>query len=204
LRYRRAFVQPTPRLDTMRTASTLSLLAATLVIAVAGCASGNGTATKEAKSTESFLGRTKSAVATLSPAASGATLGIVTFAASGNQVDVHVVATGLAPGSVHGFHVHETGNCASPDFSSAGGHFNPTKQPHGPQTGAHHMGDMPSLLADPAGRIDTTFTLEGVALGGADGYVGRAVILHAGPDDFTTQPTGNSGGRIACGVIAAL
>jgi len=187
----------------MRTASTLSLLAATFVIAFAGCASKSGTAAKPASASEPMFGRTKSAVATLSPAASGATLGIVTFAASGNQVDVHIVATGLPPGSVHGFHVHETGNCASPDFTSAGGHFNPTKQPHGPQTGPHHMGDMPSLLADPAGKIDTTFTIEGVSLGGADGYVGRAVILHAGPDDYTTQPTGNSGGRIACGVIAA-
>jgi Cu-Zn family superoxide dismutase len=185
----------------MRTASTLSLLAATLVIAFAGCASKNGA--PPAAASGPMVGQTKAAVATLSPAASGAALGIVTFAASGNQVDVHVVATGLPPGSVHGFHVHETGNCASPDFTSAGGHFNPTKQPHGPQSGPHHMGDMPSLLADPAGKIDTKFTVEGVALGGTDGYVGRAVILHAGPDDYATQPTGNSGGRIACGVIAA-
>jgi Cu-Zn family superoxide dismutase len=193
----------------MRIASTLSLLAASLVIAFAGCASKGGTTPKPAAApsptppAEPFFGRTKAAVATLSPAASGAVQGIVTFSASGNQVDVHVLATGLAPGSVHGFHVHEIGNCASPDFMSAGGHYNPMHQPHGPQTGPHHLGDMPSLLADPTGKIDTTFTLEGVPLGGADGYVGHAVILHAGPDDYTTQPTGNSGGRIACGVIAA-
>jgi Cu-Zn family superoxide dismutase len=187
----------------MRIALTLSLLAAALGLGIAGCASKGTPASGDTKTTDSSAGRTKSAVATLSPAASGAVLGIVTFVTSGNAVDVHVVATGLAPGSVHGFHVHETGNCASPDFTSAGGHFNPTRQPHGPQTGAHHAGDMPSLLADPAGRIDTFFTLSDVALGGADGYVGRAVILHAGPDDYTTQPTGNSGGRIACGVIAA-
>ena len=155
-----------------------------------------------AKVTESIFSRTRSAVATLSPAAGGTATGIVSFSASGNAVDVHVQASGLVPGSVHGIHVHETGNCASADFMSAGGHFNPTHQPHGPQTGPHHLGDMPSLLADPSGKVDAKFTLNGVALGGSDGYVGRAVILHAGPDDYATQPTGNSGGRIACGVIA--
>jgi Cu-Zn family superoxide dismutase len=186
----------------MRIASTLSLVAA---LALAGCASRPpvAPAAADAKATESFFGRTKAAVATLSPSATGGALGIVTFATSGGAIDVHVVATGLVPGSVHGFHVHENGNCASPDFASAGGHFNPAKQAHGPQAGPHHMGDMPSLLADPEGRIDTRFTLNGVALGGTDGYVGHAVILHAGPDDYQTQPTGNSGGRLSCGVIAA-
>lgn len=144
-----------------------------------------------------------SAVATLSPAATGGATGIVTFVAAGGQVDVHVVAAGLAPGSVHGFHVHDKGNCASADFMSAGGHFNPTMQPHGPQSGPHHLGDMPGLLADAAGNIDARFSLPGAALTGADGYVGHAVILHAGADDYQTQPTGNSGARLACGVIAA-
>ena len=188
----------------MRIALTLSLLAG---IALAGCASKTAApapaAAAAAKPAEGFFGRTKSAVATLSPAASGAVAGIVTFTASGNSADVHVVATGLVPGSTHGFHVHDVGNCASPDFMSAGGHFNPGHHQHGPQNAEHHAGDMPGLLADPAGKIDTTFTLNGVALGGAEGFVGHAVILHAGPDDYATQPTGNSGGRIACGVIAA-
>ena len=185
----------------MRIALSLSLLA---VVVLAACASKAPTAPAPAvKQTEGYFGRTKSAVATLSPAASGGATGIVSFSASGSSVDVHVVATGLVPGSTHGFHVHETGNCASPDFTSAGGHFNPEHHQHGPQGGEHHAGDMPSLLADPTGKIDTTFTLNGVALGGGEGFVGRAVILHAGPDDYATQPTGNSGGRIACGVIAA-
>jgi Cu-Zn family superoxide dismutase len=186
----------------MRIASTLSLVAA---LALAGCAAKPpiASAAGDAKATESFFGRTKAAVATLSPSATGGALGIVTFATNGSAVDVHVVATGLVPGSVHGFHVHENGNCASADFTSAGGHFNPAKQPHGPQAGPHHMGDMPSLLADPEGKIDTRFALNGVALGGTDGYVGHAVILHAGPDDYQTQPTGNSGARLSCGVIAA-
>jgi Cu-Zn family superoxide dismutase len=184
----------------MRIALTLSLLAA---IVAAGCASRAAAPAAPAQQPESFFGRTKSAVATLSPAASGSVTGVVTFTQSGNAVDVHVVASGLPPGSTHGFHVHENGNCASADFMSAGGHFNPAHAPHGPQNGPHHAGDMPSLLADPSGKIDTTFTLNAVSLGGPDGFVGRAVILHAGPDDYATQPTGNSGGRLACGVIAA-
>jgi Cu-Zn family superoxide dismutase len=184
----------------MRIALTFSLLAA---VALAGCASKSAAPAAPAKAGEGYFGRTKSAVATLSPAASGSALGIVTFAAGSNTVDVHVVATGLVPGSTHGFHVHENGNCASADFTSAGGHFNPEKHQHGPQNAEHHAGDMPSLLADPSGKIDMAFTLSGVGLGGPDGFVGHAVILHAGPDDYATQPTGNSGGRLACGVIAA-
>ena len=181
----------------MRIHSTLPLVVA---VALAGCSSIGGGAKPAA---DPAATKTKAAVATLSPSATGGPTGLVSFALAGAGVDVHVVATGLAPGSVHGFHVHEKGNCASADFTSAGGHFNPENHPHGPQSGEHHMGDMPNLLADPQGNIDTRFTLAGVTLSGANGIVDRAVIVHAGPDDYATQPTGNSGGRIACGVIAA-
>ena len=128
--------------------------------------------------------------------------GIVVFSGGGSSVDVHVdVASGLLPGSIHGFHVHDVGNCASADFLSAGDHFNPTHKPHGPQDHPHHAGDMPSLLADPSGKIDARFTLEGVTLGGVDGFVGHAVIVHASADNFDAQPSGNSVGaaRAACG-----
>ena len=161
------------------------------------------TASPEVPVTEPFFSRTKSAVATLSPTATSGVSGIVVFSGGGNSVDVHVTASGLQPGSIHGFHVHENGNCASADFMSAGNHFNPTHKPHGPQDKPHHAGDMPSLLADPAGKIDARFTLEGVTLGGVEGFVGHAVILHATADDFDAQPSGNSGARIACGVVAA-
>lgn len=119
---------------------------------------------------------------------------------------VRVVArvTGLKPNQEHGFHIHEKGDCSAPDAMSAGGHFNPSGQPHGPQAMAHHGGDMPSLQADAAGNAEATFMIEGVSLAGvADGVIGKAVVVHAQPDDYKTQPTGNSGGRIACGVIAA-
>ena len=193
----------------MRLALTLSLAAATVL---AACASKKPaepapppapSASPEVKVTESYFSRTKSAVATLTPSATSGVSGIVVFSGGGGSVDVHVTATGLLPGSIHGFHVHDIGNCASADFMSAGDHFNPTHKPHGAQDKPHHAGDMPSLLADPSGKIDTRFTLEGVTLGGVDGFVGHSVILHASADNFDAQPSGNSGARIACGVIAA-
>ena len=197
----------------MRFALTLSLAAA---VGLAACASKTAvapapapapvpapSASPEVKVTESYFSRTKSAVATLSPSATSGVSGIVVFSGGGNSVDVHVTAAGLQPGSIHGFHVHDIGNCASADFLSAGDHFNPTHKPHGPQDHPHHAGDMPSLIADPSGKIDSRFTLEGVTLGGVDGFVGHAVILHATADNFDAQPSGNSGARIACGVIAA-
>jgi len=197
----------------MRLPLTLSLAA---VVALAACASKTAvvapapapvappSASPDVKVTESLFSRTKAAVATLTPSAISGVTGIVIFSSGGgNTVDVHVTASGLQPGSIHGFHVHETGNCASADFMSAGNHFNPTHKPHGSQDKPHHAGDMPSLLADPSGKIDDHFTLNGVTLGGVDGFVGHAVILHATADDFDAQPSGNSGARLACGVIAA-
>ena len=196
----------------MRLALTLSLVSAVIV---AACASKPAaapvpppaptpSASPAVKVTESYFSRTKSAVATLSPSADGGVSGIVQFSGGGDSVDVHVVATGLRPGSIHGFHVHAIGNCASADFMSAGDHFNPTHRPHGPQDAPHHAGDMPSLVADTTGKIDERFTLQGVTLGGTDGFVGHAVVLHASADNFDAQPSGNSGARVACGVIAAL
>lgn len=145
------------------------------------------------------------AVATLTPTEGSAVRGLVMFHQMDGHVMVHARLAGLKPNAEHGFHVHETGSCASADGSSAGGHFNPDSQPHGPQTAAHHAGDLPALKADANGAVDQKFMLIGtptVAAGPAS-LVGRSVIVHAQPDDYTTQPTGNSGARIACGVIAA-
>jgi len=149
------------------------------------------------------MGPGKMAVATLSPAASGGASGLVMFHKMDDHLMVHVMASGLAPGSVHGFHVHDKGSCASADFTSAGGHFNPEAKAHGTQDGEHHAGDMPNLTADAEGKVDQKFHLHGATLTGANSLVGHAVIIHAGQDDYQTQPTGNSGARIACGVIAA-
>jgi Cu-Zn family superoxide dismutase len=145
----------------------------------------------------------KMAVASLGPGASGGPSGMVMFHAMDGHLMVHVRMSGLTPGRKHGFHVHANGSCASADFLSAGGHFNPGGQAHGGPTQPHHAGDMPNLEADAQGQASQKFMLHGVSLKGAQGIVGKAVIVHADPDDYATQPTGNSGARIACGVIAA-
>jgi len=139
--------------------------------------------------------------AVLQPAAPGVGAGEVTFEAMGDGVMVHVVVAGLAPGSKHGFHVHDKGVCTAPDFTSAGGHFNPSNHPHGGPEAERHAGDMPNLVADDKGSVDLRVMLHGTELGGAMGVIGHAVVLHAGEDDYKTQPTGNSGARLACGVI---
>jgi Cu-Zn family superoxide dismutase len=140
--------------------------------------------------------------ATLAPSAGNSTAGKVVFVQEGRKLFVIAEVTGLKPGA-HGFHVHEKGDCSAPDFSSAGGHFNPGSQPHGnPMAGAHHAGDMPVLEADASGKATARAELRSMSIGGgANDIVGKSVVVHADPDDFKTQPAGNSGARIACGVI---
>jgi Cu-Zn family superoxide dismutase len=140
--------------------------------------------------------------ATLAPSAGNNVAGNVVFVQEGRKLFVIAEVTGLKPGA-HGFHVHEKGDCSAPDFSSAGGHFNPGSQPHGdPTAGAHHAGDMPVLMADASGKATARAELRTMSIdGSANDIVGKAVVVHADPDDFRTQPAGNSGARIACGVI---
>lgn len=144
------------------------------------------------------------AIASLTPTQGQNVRGLFVFHQMGDHLMVHVRVTGLTPNAEHAIHVHEKGECASTDGSSAGGHFNPDGQPHGPQSGPHHAGDMPSLKAGPDGVAEQTFKLSGPTVStGPASVVARAVIVHAGPDDYRTQPTGNAGARLACGVIAA-
>jgi len=144
------------------------------------------------------------AQARLEPTRGNATTGVVMFHQRGEAVMVHARVEGLKPGQEHGFHVHEKGDCGSGDGMSTGGHFNPAGKPHGPQdTVERHAGDLPSLKADAQGRADVKFTLGGITVGsGATDVVGKGLIVHAMPDDYRTQPTGNAGARLACAVIA--
>ena len=142
------------------------------------------------------------ATAELKPTTGNTAAGTVTFAQKGDKVTVTANMSGLSPGS-HGFHIHEKGDCSSGDGMSAGGHFNPTGKPHGdPAAADHHTGDMPQLVADASGKAALTADLSPTTIGGANDIVGKAVVVHKDADDFKTQPTGNSGARVACGVIA--
>ena len=116
-------------------------------------------------------------------------------------VDVKVDLFGVPPG-VHGFHIHEKGDC-SDNGMAAGGHFNPMNMPHAaPDAASHHAGDFGNVTAEANGEVHTSFNSHSITAGpGSMSVMGRAVILHANADDLTTQPTGNAGGRIACGII---
>jgi len=130
---------------------------------------------------------------------------VVTEAADG--LHVVVKAQGLTPG-IHAVHVHTTGTCTGPDFASAGGHWNPTGRKHGKDNPAGmHMGDMPNMLVAPDGRGEIEYIIAGGAVSsGATPMLdadGAAVVIHAQADDNVSDPAGNAGGRIACGVLAA-
>ena len=142
------------------------------------------------------------ATATLEPTRGNTAAGTVSFQQQGDTVRVTANITGLKPNQEHGFHAHEKGDCSSGDGMSTGGHFNPTGKAHGRPDADHHAGDMPALKSDANGNATASFELKGVSVGsGTTDLVGRGLIVHAAADDYTTQPTGNSGARIACGVI---
>ena len=141
------------------------------------------------------------AIAVLHPASGSNVAGTVTFTASGDNVKVVADITGLTPGK-HGFHIHEFGDCSSSDGNSAGGHFNPTHKQHGaPDASDRHAGDLGNIEADASGKAHLEWSDKVMKLSGADSIIGHAVIVHEKADDLKTQPTGNAGGRLACGVI---
>jgi Cu-Zn family superoxide dismutase len=147
--------------------------------------------------------RSPAATATLAPTKGNQAAGMVSFVQRGSTVYVDARITGLSPGP-HGFHVHETGDCRAADGSSAGGHFNPAGTPHaGPDSAQRHAGDLGNLVADANGIAVYRVQVSGISLGtAADSIIGRAVIVHAAADDLRTQPSGNSGARVACGLIS--
>jgi Cu-Zn family superoxide dismutase len=141
--------------------------------------------------------------AILKPLGDSGVTGVVSFSSTPGGVRVEADVNGLAAGN-HGFHIHEIGDCSSPDGKSAGGHFNPADVPHaGPAAESAHAGDLGNLKAPDNGHAVTAIMSSRVTLGdgSATDIMGRAVIIHAGADDLTSQPTGAAGGRLACGVI---
>lgn len=140
----------------------------------------------------------------LSPTAGNTAAGRLTLSQSSDSVQISGEITGLTPGSTHGFHVHEFGDCSAPDGSSAGGHFNPAGSPHGgPTDGVRHLGDLANIIADTEGRATVSQSVTGATLvpGMQNSLMNRSIVVHADADDYKTQPAGNSGARLACGVI---
>ena len=143
--------------------------------------------------------------AALKPTKGNKTFGEATFEEVNGKVRVVVFVQGLKPGQEHGLHIHEVGDCSSGDGMSTKGHFNPHNKPHAAHTSAErHAGDLPSLKANKEGRANVQIDLDLITVApGPASVIGRGLIVHADPDDFKTQPTGNAGARLACGVIQA-
>jgi len=142
------------------------------------------------------------AVAVVHPTAGQQATGTVHFSQTGKTVTVTGTVTGLTPSTQHGFHVHQYGDCSAPDASSAGDHFSPTPEPHAaPTAEKRHAGDLGNIASDANGTATINVRVEGVTLAGENGFIGRGLIVHANPDDLTTQPSGNAGPRVACGAI---
>jgi len=197
----------------MKTALTRApyqyVLLAASVVALSACSSSSPTKATAPAATAPAAQSTaqstaKSATVNLASASGSLVSGKLTIVPMGNGVHLTGEIGGLSPGSTHAIHIHEKGDCSAADASSAGGHFNPSAQPHGKVgSGAHHGGDMDNLVANAEGVAKVNAHAEGVTLGGgaANDVAGKAVIVHAAADDYRTQPTGNAGGRVACGVI---
>lgn len=139
--------------------------------------------------------------------AQGATIGHAEFTPASDGVNIALTVSQLAPGE-HGIHIHTVGKCDAPAFTTAGGHFNPTNTHHGvnnAESPRPHVGDLPNLVVSAEGTASTTFTATGATLGdGPDSLFhegGTALVIHAKADDLMSDPSGNSGDRIACGVI---
>ena len=170
-------------------------IAAASVLSVAALLSGCGT-----------MGAKPGAMALLMPTGAvspNPVKGTVTFTPLATGVRVAGEVAGLTPGTEHGFHVHVKGDCAD-NGDAAGGHFNPAGGTHGKFGAAtSHAGDLPSLVADSRGEARFSVDVRSMSLddGAANNVIGRALVVHRDRDDFTTQPTGNSGSRIACALI---
>lgn len=186
--------------STLRAAAVTAALAGTALAAGATTAATPNVARAPARHAHAELFDT-----------AGDQIGTAHFVEDGTgRVHVNVKVAGLSPG-LHGIHVHETGDCDAADFSSAGGHHNPGRHPHGdPRHAAPdeaHAGDLPNLVVNGAGQGRLNVTTQRLTLSSGTASIfdlsGSALIIHAAVDNYFTQPTGNSGGRIACGVITS-
>jgi Cu-Zn family superoxide dismutase len=181
---------------------SLLCLSALGALTIAGC----GTAPKKAPATQKTYSSTaQEAVVVLTSASGSLVSGKLMMAPMGGGIHLRGEIGGLPPNGRFGFHIHEKGDCSAADASSAGPHFDPDSHPHG-RAGAgtpHHAGDMDNIASNTEGVARVNVHLLGVTLGGGapNDIAGRSVIVHADPDDYVSQPTGNAGARVACGII---
>jgi superoxide dismutase, Cu-Zn family len=190
---------------TMRVQVLLAMVIGVLALG-AGCGSDDSDEGSHDDAQTGDLGHEgegHTAEAVLSPKSGNATLaGTAKFSGEPGKVQVVVSITGAPPG-MRGLHIHETGDCSAPDAMSAGGHWNPTMQMHAAPGASAHLGDLGNITVNDAGSGTLTFSNPAweIGSGGAMNLIGKAVIVHAMADDLMTQPTGDAGGRIGCGVI---
>lgn len=175
--------------------SCAALLAATL----AACTSADNTGDVDAGNAAAA----PVASATLL-APDGSPRGSATLTAAGDGLELHIAATNL-PAGPHGLHLHAIGKCDAPDFTTAGPHLNPHAKQHGTENPqGTHLGDLPNLVAGADGKAALTARLGGTRAE-LDGLLfdadGTAIVVHATADDYRTDPSGNSGARIACGTL---
>jgi Cu-Zn family superoxide dismutase len=171
---------------------TITAVAIIGAFVVTGCKSGGASG--------------RHAMAELSPASGSEVRGTVHFYETSKGVRVVANISGLKPG-LHGFHIHDKGDCSAPDASSAGGHFNPGGMKHGgPNDAQRHAGDFGNITADASGKATFKTVDSHIGFDGPNSIIGRGVIVHANPDDLVSQtPTpGNAGPRVACAVIKVM
>jgi Cu-Zn family superoxide dismutase len=182
------------------------------VIASIGLTSCNKTNTQDSTTAESSESSNETeareenatAKATMEAASGSKVTGEVTFTEADGGVRFELAVDNLTPGE-HAVHLHEKGDCSAEDASSAGGHWNPTMKPHGKRDNGHafHKGDIGNMNVGADGKGTMELTVQGWSIGGADStnVIGKSVIIHEKADDFTSQPSGNAGARVSCGVI---
>lgn len=184
-----------------------TLIVIGLFLMLSACTSGNKQNEDDAQeaSEEQQADQKATAIAAMEAASGSLVTGEANFTEEANgRVRFELTVENLSPGE-HAVHLHEKGDCSAEDASSAGGHWNPTMKPHGKRGdgSSYHKGDVGNMTVGNDGKGTLSLTIEGWSIGGADStnIVGKSVIVHEKADDFTTQPTGNAGGRLSCGVI---
>jgi Cu-Zn family superoxide dismutase len=174
----------------------------------AGCASGGAPAASAppapvVEAAPGVWAAISDAVAVAQPTKGSSVHGVVRFTDVADGVRVTAEFEGLKPNAKHAFHIHEFGDCTGTDGKSAGGHYNPEGHQHaGPDAPMHHAGDLGNIDADASGNARYERVISGLTIAGDHNPIlGRSVVVHAGEDDLASQPAGNAGERVACGVI---